>query len=283
MTALTLPAPAKLNLFLHITGRRADGYHELQTLFQLLDYGDTLHFAAAPAGTLTLAPELPGVAAEDNLILRAARLLLRHSGAAAGARIRLDKRLPLGGGIGGGSSDAATALLGLNRLWRLQLPLAELAAVGLQLGADVPVFVRGCSAWAEGVGERLRAVPLPAANYLILVPPCQVSTARIFSQGALTRNSTPITIAAFLREGGRNDCEPVAKTLYPEVAFALEWLNRFAPARMTGTGACVFASFSARSDAEAVLRQLPEGYRGFIARGVNRSPLHAALGIDPAA
>ena len=274
---LTLIAPAKLNLCLHITGRRADGYHTLQTLFQLLDYGDTLHFA--PAGTLTLGPDIPGVAHADNLILRAARLLRRETGCTKGAAIALEKRLPLGGGIGGGSSNAATALLALNRLWDLRLSLDELAALGLQLGADVPVFVRGRTAWAEGVGEQLQPVAMPAYNYLILVPPCQVSTALIFSQQALTRNSSAITIAAFLREGGRNDCEPVVRSLYPEVAFALDWLSQFAPARMTGTGACVFASFAERSAATAILQQLPAGYAGFVAQAVDRSPAHAALGL----
>lgn len=281
---LTLPSPAKLNLFLHITGRRADGYHTLQTLFQLLDYGDTLHFA--PADTLTLTPQLPGVAAADNLIVRAARLLQEHTGCTAGAAIALEKRLPLGGGVGGGSSNAATALLALNRLWQLDLTLDELAALGLQLGADVPVFVHGATAWAEGVGEQLRPVAIPPRNYLILVPPCAVSTARIFSDPALTRHSSPITIAAFLREGGRNDCEPVAKTLYPEVSLALTELDRFAPARMTGTGACVFAGFAERGEAELVLpqvlRRLPADFRGFVATGVARSPVHTALGIEPA-
>src|SRR5690606_15613335 len=218
---LTLISPAKLNLFLHITGRRADGYHTLQTLFQLLDYGDALTFAASE--TLSLQPGLPGVASEDNLVLRAARLLQRQTGCDKGAKITLDKRLPLGGGIGGGSSNAATALLALNQLWNLRLTLAQLAALGLQLSADVPVFVRGRSAWAEGVGETLRPVALPERNYLILVPPCQVSTALIFSQQALTRNSSAITMAAFLREGGRNDCETVVRLLYPEVAYALDW------------------------------------------------------------
>jgi 4-diphosphocytidyl-2-C-methyl-D-erythritol kinase len=274
---LTLISPAKLNLFLHVTGRRADGYHTLQTLFQLLDYGDTLHFADSP--TLTLTPQLAGVAPEDNLIIRAARLLQRATGCSKGAAITLEKRLPLGGGIGGGSSNAATTLLALNTLWDLRLSLAELAELGLQLGADVPVFVRGRSAWAEGVGEHLESIDLVACNYLILVPPCQVSTAVIFSQQALTRNSSAITIAAFLREGGRNDCEAVVRQLYPEVAFALDWLSNFAPARMTGTGACVFARFAERGAANAVLQQLPAGYSGFVAQGVNLSPVHRTLGL----
>lgn len=283
---LTLLSPAKLNLFLLVTGRRTDGYHSLQTLFQLLDYGDTLRFARSDA--LTLAPELPGVPSADNLILRAAKLLQQHTGCRQGATIEIDKRLPMGGGIGGGSSNAATTLLALNHLWNLQLSLAELAALGLQLGADVPVFVHGHTAWAEGIGEQLKPVALPPRNYLILVPPCSVSTARIFSDSALTRNSSPITIRAFLREGGRNDCEPVTRKLYPEVDLALTELSRFAPAQMTGTGACVFATFDSedgdeRSATETVLQQvlqrLPATFRGFVATGVNRSPVHTALNI----
>lgn len=281
---LTLLSPAKLNLFLHIMGRRDDGYHTLQTLFQLLDYGDTLQFIESD--TLALTPDLPGVASADNLIIRAARLLQQHTGCTRGATITLEKRLPMGGGIGGGSSNAATTLLALNHLWDLRLSLDELAALGLQLGADVPVFVRGVTAWAEGVGEHLQAVAMPPRNYLILVPPCAISTARIFSDPALTRNSSPITIAAFLREGGRNDCEPVTKKLYPEVDLALTKLSRFTPAQMTGTGACVFASFVERSAAETVLQQvlqqLPAGFRGFVAGGVNRSPVHTALDITSA-
>lgn len=281
VSTLTLLSPAKLNLFLHITGRRADGYHNLQTVFQLLDYGDTLSFDATNDAAIALTPQLAGVAAADNLIVRAARLLQTHSGCRRGARIELSKRLPLGGGIGGGSSNAATTLLALNELWQLGLSLPALAELGLQLGADVPVFIYGRSAWAEGVGERLQAIALPPRNYLILVPPCQVSTARIFSQEALTRNSSPITIAAFLREGGRNDCEPVVKKLYPEVAFGLDWLSRFGPSRMTGTGACVFAEFVERAAADAVAQQLPAGYRGFVAQGVNISAVHQALNIRP--
>jgi len=295
MSTLCLPAPAKLNLFLHITGRRADGYHNLQTLFQLLDHGDTLRFETLDHAAIELQPELPGVPARDNLIVRAARLLQAHSGCNLGARIHLEKQLPMGGGIGGGSSNAATTLLALNHLWDLRLSLDELATLGLRLGADVPVFVRGRSAWAEGVGEHLQPVSLPDSNYLILVPPCHVSTAQIFSEEALTRDTSPITIAAFL-EGGtpkentygdggqivRNDCEPVVRRLYPAVAFALDWLSQFEPARLTGTGACVFASFAERAEAEKLLRRLPAGYNGFVARGVNISPVHSALGIASA-
>ena len=277
---LTLPAPAKLNLFLHVTGRRADGYHTLQTLFQLLDHGDTLSFSARDDGAIALTPAIAGVPTEQNLVVRAARLLQQHSGCRLGADIDLDKRLPMGGGIGGGSSDAATALLGLNELWQLGLSIDTLAQLGLQLGADVPLFVRGRSAWAEGVGEQLQPFDLPPRNYLILVPPCAVSTAEIFSSEALTRNTSAIKIAAFREQGGRNDCEPVVRKRYPEVAFALDWLSAFAPARMTGTGACVFAAFDDRVTAESVLAQIPAGYDGFVATGVNHSPLHQALNID---
>lgn len=288
MNALSLPSPAKLNLFLHVTGRRPDGYHDLQTVFQLLDHGDTLEFEATATPAITVAPSLPGVPDQDNLVVRAARLLQDATGCRRGARIALHKRLPLGGGIGGGSSNAATTLLALDRLWQLDLGPDRLAALGLQLGADVPVFVRGRSAWAEGVGERLQPIALGPRNYLILVPPCSVSTARIFSHEALTRNSSPITIAAFLREGGRNDCEPVVRKLYPEVDFALDWLSRHTPpqtgfphggARMTGTGACIFATFPSRAEAESVAAQLPDGYRGFVAQGMDISPTHLALGL----
>ncbi|MDX9875229.1 MAG: 4-(cytidine 5'-diphospho)-2-C-methyl-D-erythritol kinase [Spongiibacteraceae bacterium] len=279
MHSLTLPAPAKINLFLHITGRRPDGYHTLQTAFQLLDFGDTLHLTAVEDGDLTVFPSLPGVAAGHNLVLRAAALLQDHTGCERGAAIRVTKRLPMGGGLGGGSSDAATTLVGLNTLWELGLSLDELAELGVRLGADVPVFVHGRSAFAEGIGDQLRPVELRETNYLILIPPCQVSTAEIFSAEALTRNTTAITIAAFLEQGGRNDCEPVVRALYPEVAFAVDWLSLYSPARMTGTGACVFAEFDQRADAEAVLARLPAGYQGFVARAVNRSPLHQQLNL----
>lgn len=282
MQSVTVPAPAKLNLFLHITGRRADGYHTLQTLFQLLDHGDLLHVTARDDGLIELSPQLPGVPVESNLILRAARLLQQHGGGGHGATIRLDKRLPMGGGIGGGSSDAATTLLALNQLWRLGLSLDQLAGLGLRLGADVPVFVRGRSAWAEGVGELLQPFDLPPRTYLVLVPPCAVATAEIFSAEALTRNTSPIRMAAFHGQGSQNDCEPVVRKLYPEVAYAIDWLNKFAPARMTGTGACVFAEVDDRAAAEQLLKELPANYSGFVAQGVNHSPAHAALGIATA-
>ena len=267
------PAPAKLNLFLHITGRRADDFHLLQTVFQFLDYADVLHFTVRTDGAVRRLSELPGVAAEGDLVVRAARLLQTETGCRLGADIRLEKRLPMGGGLGGGSSDAATTLVALNALWQLRLPVERLAALGLTLGADVPVFVRGQAAWAEGVGERLEPVDLPEPWYLVLVPPVGVSTAAVFGAPELTRDCPPITIRDFLAGIGRNVCEPVVRARFPAVAAALDWLAHFAPARMTGTGCCVFAAFAVESAAREVAAQLPAGWHGFVARGCNRSPL----------
>lgn len=280
MNELTLTSPAKLNLFLKILGRRPDGYHLLQTLFQLLDYGDELRFRHRPDGEIKLSPQIPGVPAADNLIVRAATMLQERSGCRLGADIELTKRLPMGGGIGGGSSNAATTLLALNTLWQTGLTLDELAGLGLQLGADVPVFVRGRTAWAEGIGEQLQAVETDEKWYLVVIPPCSVSTAEIFSSQQLTRNSSPIKIAAFLEQGAGNDCEAVVRKLYPEVDFALNWLGQFAPAQLTGTGSCLFASFTERDDAQQVYEQLPENLRAFVARATNISPVHRALGLS---
>ncbi|MDI1300620.1 MAG: 4-(cytidine 5'-diphospho)-2-C-methyl-D-erythritol kinase [bacterium] len=275
----SLPAPAKLNLFLHITGRRPDGYHLLQTVFQFLNIADTLHFKARPDSLITLRPELPGVPAESNLIIRAARLLQAESGCALGADIVLEKRLPMGGGVGGGSSDAATALLGLNKLWKLDLDTERLAALGLQLGADVPVFVHGHAAWAEGVGEHLIPVEIPEPWYLVLTPNAHVSTAEVFSHADLTRHTPAITLAAFLGGGlarsPGNDCESVVRQLSAEVDAALRWLARFGAARMTGTGACCFLACADQTEAEALLAQSP--VPGFVAHGMNLSPAHTAL------
>lgn len=275
MNALTLMAPAKLNLFLHITGRRSDGYHQLQTLFQLLNYGDQLHFQWRADGGLRLSPGLPGVADADNLIIRAAELLRPSARRPAGADIRLDKRLPMGGGIGGGSSDAATTLVALNRLWDCRLTRAQLQQLGLRLGADVPVFVGAETAWAEGIGERLQPVPMPPHWFLVLCPQCHVSTQEIFSHKDLTRDTAAITVAAFLGEGGQNDCQPLVEKLYPAVAKALTWLRQFTDeARLTGTGACIFAAFATRQEAEQILAQAPSDLPGFIAQGIDRSPLY---------
>jgi 4-diphosphocytidyl-2-C-methyl-D-erythritol kinase len=275
---LVLPAPAKLNLFLHITGRRDDGYHELQTLFQLLDYGDELTFSHRADGAVRLTPALPGIPETDNLVYRAAVALKRATGCHFGSDIHITKRLPAGGGLGGGSSDAATTLLGLNRLWNLGLGLDELATIGLQLGADVPVFVRGHTAWAEGIGERLTPVEMPEAWYFVLAPGCHVSTAAIFADGELTRNARPITIRAFLEQGAQNHCQPVVERLYAGVLEARQWLDGFAPARMTGTGACLFARFDCEAAARRVLAAKPAAWEGFVARGVNLSPVHRLLG-----
>ncbi|MCQ4300482.1 4-(cytidine 5'-diphospho)-2-C-methyl-D-erythritol kinase [Pseudomonas songnenensis] len=277
MQTLTLPAPAKLNLMLHITGRRADGYHELQTLFQFLDHGDELSFSLRADGEIRLHTELPGVDHDSNLIVRAARLLQRESGCPLGADIRLLKRLPMGGGIGGGSSDAATTLLGLDYLWNLHLGEECLAELGLSLGADVPVFVRGRAAFAEGVGERLQPVDLPEPWFLVIAPQVSVSTAEIFADPELTRNTSAITVRSLLAGGGHNDCQPVVEKRYPEVRNALSLLNKFVPARMTGTGACVFGSFPNEGEADKVRRQLPDTLPSFVARGRNVSMLHRCL------
>ncbi len=276
-STLSLPAPAKLNLFLHVTGRRPDGYHSLQTLFQFLDYGDTLHFTVRSDGQLRLSSALPGVASEDNLILRAARLLQQSTGSSLGIDIQLDKRLPMGGGLGGGSSDAATTLVGLNQLWQTRLSLEQLAALGLQLGADVPVFVHGHAAWAEGVGEQLTPVELDQPWYLIVVPPCQVSTAEIFSDELLTRDTSPITLAAFREHGGRNDCLPVVMARYTEIRNTLILLNKYCEAKMTGTGSCLFGAFPNEREADKVRARLPATLHTFVARGCNVSPLHTSI------
>ncbi|EXF44793.1 4-diphosphocytidyl-2-C-methyl-D-erythritol kinase [Pseudomonas sp. BAY1663] len=277
MQTLTLPAPAKLNLMLHVLGRHADGYHELQTLFQFLDHGDELSFSLRDDGQIRLHSDLPGVDHDSNLIVRAARLLQRESGCALGADIQLLKRLPMGGGIGGGSSDAATTLLGLDRLWRLDLGEDRLAELGLSLGADVPVFVRGRAAFAEGVGERLQPVELPEPWYLVIAPQVSVSTAEIFADPELTRNTPAITVRSLLAGGGRNDCQPVVEKRYPEVRNALSLLNKFVPASMTGTGACVFGSFPNEGEADKVRRQLPDTLPSFVAQGRNISMLHRSL------
>ena len=277
MRTLTLPAPAKLNLMLHVLGRRADGYHELQTLFQFLDHGDELTFTLRDDDQVRLLTELPGVDHDSNLIVRAARLLQAETGCRQGADIQLTKRLPMGGGIGGGSSDAATALVGLNQLWRLQCNEERLAELGLRLGADVPVFVRGRAAFAEGVGERLQPVELSEPWFLVIAPQVSVSTAEIFSDPELTRNTPAITVRSLLAGGGRNDCQPVVEKRYPEVRNALSLLEKFVPARMTGTGACVFGSFPNKGEADKVRRHLPASLPSFVAQGRNVSMLHRML------
>jgi len=271
------PAPAKLNLFLHITGRRADGYHELQTLFQLLDLCDTLTISLREDGLIERPAGAAGVAPEADLTLRAARALQQLTGTRQGAELRVHKRIPQGAGLGGGSSDAATTLLALNELWGCGLSFEELAALGLPLGADVPVFVRGSSAWAEGIGERLTQVSLPEAWYVIIYPGVGVSTREVFQSPELTRNSPLITIRAFFQSGGRNDCEPVVRARSPEVAAALDWLGREGSARLTGTGSCVFLARGSAAEAERLAARVPDRWMSFVARGVNSSPVHEQL------
>jgi 4-diphosphocytidyl-2-C-methyl-D-erythritol kinase len=276
MTA-SWPAPAKLNLFLHVTGRRPDGYHTLQTLFQFLDIADRLRFEVTASRHITRAVELPGVPEERDLTVRAARLLQESAGVTRGCVIHLDKLLPAGGGLGGGSSDAATTLLALNRLWDCRLSTDALAALGLKLGADVPVFVRGRAAWAEGVGELLTPQDPPQPWYVVLVPPVMVSTAAVFAaydREQLTPSSPPLTIRGFRAGRVGNDLEPVVRRLYPEVDNALKWLDKFGQARMTGSGACVFVAVDSESAGREILESWPG--RGFVARGRNVHPLHEA-------
>ncbi|WP_375055589.1 4-(cytidine 5'-diphospho)-2-C-methyl-D-erythritol kinase [Zobellella sp. DQSA1] len=274
---IVLPAPAKLNLFLYITGRRDDGYHDLQTLFQFLDHGDSLGFAPAADGHLVLEPALPGVEQEHNLIIQAARLLQSKTGCTKGARIHLTKRLPMGGGLGGGSSDAATTLVALNRLWQLGLSQEQLARLGRRLGADVPVFVRGQAAFAEGVGDILTPAHPPEPWYLVLNPGIEVATAAVFTDPELPRSSPALSLEQRLSLPWENDCEPLVKKRHPEVAKLLGWLLEYAPSRMTGTGACIFATFDGREAAENALARAPEGSTGFVAKGCNISPLFNVL------
>ena len=268
--SLEVRSPAKLNLFLHVTGQRPDGYHNLQTLFQLLDWGDDMRFECNGSGVVEVI--MPGldIPAEDNLIARAAAQLPANG---QGARISVEKRIPAGGGLGGGSSNVATTLLVLNHLWGCGLSNSELQDIGLQLGADVPVFTAGYSAWAEGVGERLQPVELPPTWYVVITPDVTIGTAEIFSQRELTRDTPPITIAAFFEGTSRNDCEPVARKLYPEVDKALNWLANFGEARMTGTGSTLFVPFPEKAAAEAALAQMPTPWTGVVCRGLNRSPV----------
>lgn len=275
--ALTLPAPAKLNLFLHITGRRADGYHNLQTLFRMLDVGDELSFRATQHGTIDFRCSDASIAGADNLVVRAAKLLQPMATGDAGIEIYLEKRTPMGGGLGGGSSDAATTLHALNLLWQLGLSTQQLADIGLKLGADVPVFVFGQTAFAEGVGEQLQPVELPDCWYLVVTPDAHVSTAAVFTHADLIRDSKALTLADLMTSPWRNDCQPLVERLCPQVAITLQWLVEYAPSRMTGTGASVFAEFADELSARRALADLPANCRGFVARGLNQSPLLTAL------
>jgi 4-diphosphocytidyl-2-C-methyl-D-erythritol kinase len=275
------PAPAKLNLFLHILGRRPDGYHELQTCFQFVELCDEITIEVRTDGLIRRTVEIPGLPAEADLCIRAAKALQAASGSALGADISLAKKIPVGGGLGGGSSDAATCLIALNQLWGVHWSPERLAAIGLKLGADVPVFVHGRVAWAEGVGERLTPLYAPQApieaNYLILKPKVFVSTAAVFQDPELTRNSAPITIHGFLASGGRNDCLGVVRRRYPEVAHALDWLSVYGSARLTGTGACVFLACENQDLAQEIMRKVPPEFECFLARGLNDSPLLEGL------
>ncbi|MDM8567194.1 4-(cytidine 5'-diphospho)-2-C-methyl-D-erythritol kinase [Candidatus Halobeggiatoa sp. HSG11] len=268
------PAPAKLNLFLHITSRRKDGYHCLQTIFQFLDYCDILHFQLRKDGQLSCKSTLKDLEPEQDLTLKAANLLKQYSNTSLGVDIQVEKKIPVGGGLGGGSSDAATALLALNKIWQLDLSLDVLAQLGLKLGADIPVFIYGRAAWAEGIGELLTPIELEEPWYLVVHPGCHVSTAKIFNAKDLTRNSFPIIMQDFVAGKSTNVCEAVVCKLYPSVAEAIDWLNKLSPTRMTGTGACLFAKFENNSQADAVLKQLPDKWQGFIAQGKNISPVH---------
>ncbi len=274
------PAPAKLNLMLRVTGRRADGYHLLQTVFRFIDYGDTVRLRVRHDGVIARVRPLPGVAAADDLTLRAARALQAATGTKLGADIVVEKRLPVGGGLGGGSSDAATTLLALNHLWGTGLSRKRLQDLALPLGADVPVFVYGQTALAGGVGEILTPLPVAPAWYLVLVPPVAVATAGIFQHPELKRDSEPIKIQGFSVSAG-NDLEPLVCRLYPEVAGHLAWLESVGGGQMTGSGACVFAAFADESGARQALAACPSGMNGFVARGLDQHPLYGLADLSP--
>ena len=277
--SLILRAPAKLNLMLHITGRRDDGYHLLETVFQFIDLADRIEFSTNDTGKiLRLQGNSPVEAAED-ILLAAANLLHTRFQVDKGISIDIDKRIPVGGGLGGGSSDAATCLLALNQLWGLGLSLDQLAGIGLELGADVPVFVHGRAAWATGIGEVLQPVELEEPIYLVIDPKVAVSSAQIFAAQELTRNSDPLTIRAFLRGSGCNVCEPVVRNLYPQVAEAIDWLSQYAAARMSGTGACVFAAIDSLEQAEVVKSRVPRQWNAYVTRAMNHNPVHQQLGL----
>ncbi len=272
----SFPAPAKLNLFLHVVGQRPDGYHLLQTVFRFLDFSDQLSFEPRTDGVIKLHTPTDGVPEEQDLCFRAAQRLKQHSGTSQGVDIYLQKKIPMGGGLGGGSSDAATTLLALNTIWDLHLNQKELIELGLQLGADVPIFIFGNNAFAEGIGEKLVSVELPKAWYLVLIPPVHVSTAEIFSSKELTRNTIPIKIPPFSIWQGHNDLEPVVCQRYPEVKRCLEWLKQLENttiAAMSGSGACVFAEFSSEAAAQKALENIPSNIEGFVARGLDNHPM----------
>ncbi len=276
MPSLSQPwfAPAKLNLLLRIIGQREDGYHLLQTTFQFLDYADELYFDVTTKGGIQRLDTIPNVPLEADLIYRAAKLLQTETATNQNIAIKLNKKLPLGGGLGGGSSNAATTLVALNILWKLNLSIDTLAKIGLKLGADVPVFIRGFAAWAEGIGEKLEPIQIVEPWYLVVIPNCEVSTQKVFSYSRLTRDSIPKKISDFPDGRGKNDCLKVVLENYPAVKLAFDWLNQYAKATLTGTGACIFSSFGTKVEAQAILDQLPTQFSGFIAKGCNQSPLY---------
>lgn len=277
MISITLPSPAKLNLFLHILDRREDGYHNLQTLFQILDYGDQLSFSVNKQSEINLISAIEDVAPQDNLVFKAARALQQATNCRWGCEIQLDKKIPMGAGLGGGSSNAATALVGLNSLWQCGLSLDQLAEIGCELGADVPVFVKGFSAFAEGIGDKLTPISLDEFWYLVVTPKIKVSTEQIFCHSELTRNAQAIKIRALSDELYRNDCQSVVETLYPQVKQVLDWLQRYGNPLMTGTGASVYCRFDSEQEAKQAQQTVPTSWNSFVARGVNQSPLHQQL------
>lgn len=270
-------APAKLNLFLYINGRRPDGYHELQTLFQFVDICDELEITVNQSDNIVITPEIPGVPLTDNIIYKAAMALKEYTSAPCGAEIQLTKRLPMGGGLGGGSSDAATTLVALNKLWQVGLTVDQLTEIGVRLGADVPVFIRGQAAFAEGIGEQLTPVQPRTPWYVIIAPDCHANTANIFADPALPRDTPKLSLAELFTAPWKNDFETTVKKRHPEVAKALDWLLKYAPSRLTGSGCCLFAEFDHRADAQKVLTQAPEDMRIFLTKGLNSSPLLADL------
>lgn len=276
---LQLHSPAKLNLVLNIIGRREDGYHLLETAFQFIDLCDFIELTATSDGSITRPGSNSPVNETDDLMIAAARLLQQRYGTSLGVELKIEKRIPVGGGLGGGSSDAASCLLGLNQLWQLNLTLDELAANGLELGADVAVFVRGRAAWATGVGELLQPIEPELHYFLVIDPKVSVSTAEIFAAQELTRTNDPLTIRAFLQGAGSNVCEPVVRNRYPQVSAAIDWLNQYASSRMSGTGACVFAAFDSLEQADDVKSRVPEKWDAFVAKAMNVNPVHQQLGL----
>lgn len=277
MQHLTLPAPAKLNLFLHILGRREDGYHNIQTVYQFVDFSDVLSFHLLKKPQIKLTPELYNVSHKKNLIIKAVKQLQKTTGCRLGVNITLNKKLPIGAGLGGGSSDAATTLVALNRLWKLNLSLDELAKLGITLGGDVPVFIYGHAAWAEGIGDQLTPIILPEPWYLLLIPPYQVETRKMYNDPRLTRDSAALKITGYRPGDGHNDFETLVRLDYPEIAKALDWLKGVTTARMSGSGGVVFGQFDTREEASRIAAQVPMDYKTVITKGLNHSPLQVAL------